>query len=343
MPNSLADDLLRRWLAATGESASAFILAELLEDHAKPLLRVILARKLYAHGNSPNLVTDLEDLVEECLAKLLKALHRRKSQTEAAPIQDFNGYVAGTAYNAYAQHCRALAPNRDSLKNKIRYLLQHEDGLEMWGDAGEIRAGLEKKAKPSKLDAPHLTSILRQHRPGCAQVPLRELVPELLQQAGGALTLDDVTAILAELWGVTDAPPVSVSGNALPHSRASGGTAATQEKDAENNAALSLLWPEIKELPYYQRAVLLYNLRDESRGEMVSAFFHAGLASLDELAKAFELTTEEFKQLLPRLPLTDEEIAAQLQLTPQQVGNLRRVARDYLRRRLAGKAKRNRT
>ena len=73
---------------------------------------------------------------------------------------------------------------------------------------------------------------------------------------------------------------------------------------------------------------------------MLFAFFNARIAALAELAEAMNLTLAQFAELLPRLPFDDGKIAAAMNLTVRQIGNLRKAARDNLRRRLDGKAKR---
>ena len=76
---------------------------------------------------------------------------------------------------------------------------------------------------------------------------------------------------------------------------------------------------------------------------MLFAFFNMKIATLNELAAAMNLDKTQFANLLPQLPFDDKRIAAVMNLTVIQIRNLRKVARDNLRRRLDGKTKRKRT
>ncbi len=53
-----------------------------------------------------------------------------------------------------------------------------------------------------------------------------------------------------------------------------------------------------------------------------------------EAAAALEIPDAELFELLHALPLKDSVIAVRLGITPQQVSNLRRCARDRIMRRL---------
>jgi CRP-like cAMP-binding protein len=59
-----------------------------------------------------------------------------------------------------------------------------------------------------------------------------------------------------------------------------------------------------------------------------------GTARFDDVATALGMTAEELSAIWNDLPLDDLRIAALLNVTRQQVINLRKSARDRLRRRL---------
>jgi hypothetical protein len=60
-----------------------------------------------------------------------------------------------------------------------------------------------------------------------------------------------------------------------------------------------------------------------------------GVVSARELALAVEVRESELEPLIGRLPMMDMTIAESLQVTRQQVINLRSAARDRLARRMA--------
>jgi len=96
------------------------------------------------------------------------------------------------------------------------------------------------------------------------------------------------------------------------------------------NQYLNVLWPEVASLPSAQRRALLLHLEQEA----ILAFVYHGCCSVGQLAEALELRLEEFADWFGQLPLPDERIAAQQNLTRQQVINQRKCARERLSRRL---------
>ena len=334
---SSPDELLRRFVETTDEAESAAFLAQLLDEHAAPLLRIILEYKFSRHLSHEDFATVIEDLQSDCQTRLARAIKAAKNEPEQRGIRNFKGYVAALTRNAYAAYWRQRAPLRESLKNKIRYLLRADPRFAAWKDSEkEIWCGWEGGSRESlKITLAQLADIVKRHEPRYPQILLRELVAALFNHAGGALRVDDVTNLAASLWGVRDEPPAP-----LPPSLPA--PSVDPQKRLENRVELALLWAEIKELPSRQRRVLLYHLRDGEGREMVSEWFHCGIAKGAELAAAFEITLHEFYALLPELPWTDAKIAALLGLDSQQTSNQRRMARDNLRRRLEGKAKRKR-
>ena len=59
-----------------------------------------------------------------------------------------------------------------------------------------------------------------------------------------------------------------------------------------------------------------------------------GVATIRQIAETLEITDSRFAEMWPRLPLDDAAIAGLLNLTRQQVINLRKSARERLARRL---------
>jgi len=104
----------------------------------------------------------------------------------------------------------------------------------------------------------------------------------------------------------------------------------------EKRIFLERLWQEVRELPRAQRVALLLNLREADGGGCLALFPATGVATLRQIADALELSAEQFAELWPQLPLDDATIGRLLELTRQQVINLRKSARERLARRLKG-------
>lgn len=97
---------------------------------------------------------------------------------------------------------------------------------------------------------------------------------------------------------------------------------------------LELLWKEIQELPEKQRWALLLNLRDSDGQSVLPLMPSSGAASFEDIADALKIDVQELAHLWNQLPLEDTLIAERLEITRQQVINLRKSARERLARRM---------
>jgi hypothetical protein len=104
----------------------------------------------------------------------------------------------------------------------------------------------------------------------------------------------------------------------------------------EKRIFLQRLWEEVRELPLAQRVALLLNLREADGRGCLALFPATGVATLRQIAEALEISAERLAELWLQLPLDDATIAGLLDLTRQQVINLRKSARERLARRLKG-------
>jgi hypothetical protein len=109
---------------------------------------------------------------------------------------------------------------------------------------------------------------------------------------------------------------------------------ASVESSLVYRSALVEVWREIDLLPPRQRVALLLGLRDEDGSAIMSLLIFLRIATFDDLAAAVELSRDELAALWDQLPLPDLVIAERLELTRQQVINLRKSARFRLGRRL---------
>jgi len=110
---------------------------------------------------------------------------------------------------------------------------------------------------------------------------------------------------------------------------------ASIESSLVNRSALVEVWREVELLPPRQRIALLLGLRDENGSPITSLLILLRIVTFDDLAAAVELSSGELAAIWDRLPLADLAIAERLALSRQQVINLRRSARERLRRRLS--------
>ena len=129
---------------------------------------------------------------------------------------------------------------------------------------------------------------------------------------------------------------------ALPPSRQTerADDSASIESSLVSRSALITVWREVQLLPARQRIALLLGLRDESDSAITSLLIILGIATFKELANALEMSADELTSIWDQLPLPDTAIAERLDVTRQQVINLRKSARERLqRKRRAGEAR----
>ena len=331
------EELLRLYTNAPTEAECARYLAILLETYALPVMDEILRGKLKSARNLGLLISpdDFEDLGGDCAESAVKWLQKFKA--EAKEIKDFRSYAAVIAYNVWNNFSRRRAPNRERLKNEIRYTLGKFRQFQKWRKDDQIFFGLTKYGeKAAAATAESLIGAVKRKFPVYPRADLTDLLTQIFEQAKAALPFADLIHIVVALWQVKDLPA-----NSFPAETENNFSDLDNHyENFEMHADLVQLWQEIRELPENQRIALLYNLRDAKEREMLFQFFNLQIASLAEIAAAMNLSRAEFAAILPLLPLSDREIAAKINLTEKQVGNLRKVARENLERRIAGKPKR---
>lgn len=334
-----ADDLLRLYLTAESAAECAGFLDSLIENHALPVIEKSLRAKFHASANHGFYLSepDFEDLCGESCLKLVEKLNALRNESDAQQIRDFKAYAAVVAFNIWNEFLNDGTPNRKSLKNKIRYALGKGIEFEVWQEKDEIYGGLiVHKRRIKQVSTENLTIRVEKEFADFRNAALPDLLFEISEKANSALKLNEFTAIVARLWSIEDLPDIALDGF-----RENGFSAKSFRRNGfEMRFELEQIWREIRILPVNQRVALLYNLRDERGREMLFMFFNARIASLREISEAMNLSLEDCAKVFPFLPFTDKAIAEKMNLTAKQVGNLRKVARENLRRRLAGKPKR---
>jgi hypothetical protein len=143
------------------------------------------------------------------------------------------------------------------------------------------------------------------------------------------------------LQGIRDAAPVSQTSPTENDEDGNGhildqlhDQRANVDAEVDQRAYLQSLWSEIRQLPSRQCAALLLNLRDAQGRGVIALLPLTGVATLRQIAEALAMTAEQFARLWNDLPIEDNAIAQLLNVTRQQVINLRKVARERLSRRM---------
>lgn len=313
------DPLLRELIEASCEAERSSAIERLLGE-AKPVIASILIRSRSTAFRRE----DFDDLTATVLMRLVRRL-RLAASVAQSPITSFKDFTASLTYNAVYELFRVRFPLRTRHKNRLRYVLSHDDRFAAWLVANESVAGLRSwRDRTDVMTGASITMHDAEPRM-LGEARIGDAIEAVLTRFGRPLLLSELTDILAELWGITDAVPDEV-----PEAR----DAATPYTCLEAREQLDTLWREVKELPPQQRAALLLNLRDADGMNALALFILLDVATFDELASVLEMTTEYLQSIWSSLPLDDLTIGAILGKARQQVINLRKSARMRLARRM---------
>ena len=328
--------LLDAYLSAGTSAVAEDILLEILQREAEPLIRQIVRSKLSWGAAPAN--ADIEDVCSEAVVSVISSLQRLRESPSAEPIADFRAFVAAIAYRSCSDHSRRIYPEFHRLRNRLRYVLHTEHDFALWQHSlGDWVCGLHRwqpVAGGPELAAvrPNVAHLVDRMSDAHTGKPAR-LLTAIFHMTGGPIPFDLLVRTVAECWGVTDHPQaVDVTNLPLVDQ------APLPDTYLERGQWLATLWREILELPPKQRIALLLNLRDESGACATTVFVATGAAGFDQIAAALEMPTEEFVELWRGMPLDDLQIAARLNISRQQVINLRKCAKERLARRLVKKS-----
>jgi len=334
--NHTVDSLLVPLLQTRDEAESQRLLEHLISDHVLPLSKEIIYHKLGAHvaGHDQQ---DSEDVQNNVVLKLLSVLRDCKHDPDFKSIGNFRSYVAVTAYNACNEYLRQKYPQRHSLKNQLRYLFTHFPQLAMWNDRdGRAVCGLieMKDQKGTPASQGEIFSLVnRVHSLGLDNPPLIESVIAILKLLNTSIELDDLVSLVAEAKGIKDeVAQTEGEGESLLEQLADASPGI--DRSVEQRFHLKRLWQEICELPLQQRTALLLNLKDENGKSQIEMLPFTGVATIRQIAGVLETGDEEFARLWNELPMEDAQIAKRLNLTRQQIINLRKAARQRLAKKM---------
>src|SRR5262245_36025997 len=330
----------------SGAEETDVFLSQLIAVHAEPVINGIIRYKLRHNLNRSGSEADAEDLRQEAITQLLVELQKLRSDFETHPIRDVRGLAATITYRLCARWMRRQFPRRHALRNQIQYLLTRQAGFALWPDDKDERkkliAGFAAwRGQVPSIEAASLSRLPQDERlldslGGGSSTDLKEALATIFTHAGGPIEFDDLVKTVAALLQITERKIESVDADS-DDTRVE---LADQETDVawrlEKRVFLRRLWEELRQLPLRQRAALLLNLRDHKGRGCIALFPATGIASIDQLAEALEMSEEQLAVLWNDLPLEDSKIAELLQQTRQQIITARQSARRRLARRLKG-------
>ena len=297
-------------------------LEALLGDRAEKVIRRVIAQR-FRRGRIGGLRDDdREDLGAMAMLRVLQRL-RSAGDPDGASISDFDAYVATVTLHACDDLVRERMPKRTAAKNRLCYILHRDPRFAQWTIGDEAVCG-RGEWRPSRTIMRSVSPEAVQHLAGSRDV--RRLLEAIFAAAGQPVELEAVVNAAAELWEMNDRSPAPLDETVTPF-------AASHGREMEDRQFLGRLWSEIGLLNRPQRVALLLNLRDES-GPATELFPLLGVATICDIADSVGMPPGEFAPIWHELPLGDLRIASILGVTRQQVINLRKSARERLRRRM---------
>jgi RNA polymerase sigma factor (sigma-70 family) len=338
------DPLLEPLLLPVCEQVDG-ILSQLIALHAEPVIKGIISYKLHLHCHHAMDQTDAGDIYQDAIVQLLEALHQFRERPDANPVSDLRGLIAVIAHRACSRWMRRQFPERHAFKNRLYYLLTHQRGFALWQNRNKKLVagfaawqGAKNGAAEDRLDqlADDEGLLARILLLKTGKEGWSDTLAAIFDHVGRPVEFDKLVGVLAALLQYEDRPLESID----QIKDDVGFEASAGQPDvawqAEKRIFLQRLWEEVRQLPLNQRVALLLNLRDAEGGGGIALFPALRIATLHQLAEALEMSVEKLAEIWNKLPFEDARIAELLQLTRQQVINVRKSARKRLSRRLKG-------
>jgi RNA polymerase sigma factor (sigma-70 family) len=315
----LNDRVLRALITAADDRARSKAIGVLIVESARPVIERVLEK----HRSSLNPLTesDLEDIAATVALRLTKKLQQVPYAVDEA-IRDFPEYVVRTTLNVLQDVHRSRFPIRTRLERRLRFLLTNDSRLAMWASAAGLACGVA--GWQDKLPSP---AILPQWKSETGDLSADALV-SIFDRVGQPILFATLVEFVAATWHIRDEQLVQPA--ALANQQPA------QEIRVESKQLMEIVWSEILALPDRQRTALLLNLRESIGINALELFPLTGVATFSELARALSMPNEALAAIWNELPLDDRKIGAIMNITRQQVINLRKSARQRLQRRLAG-------
>ncbi|HTD23964.1 MAG TPA: hypothetical protein VK738_15005 [Terriglobales bacterium] len=327
-------DLLLESYAKCDETDASEELLQKLVGVVRPVIESVVQRRLVFCTSAE--FQDRDDVCGEVVVGLICRLRAFRDGESTIPIESVSSYAATAAHHACDEYLRRKYPQRRRLKTKLRYVLNTEPQFAVWENVtGQNRAwlcGLKAWQLQGNEPARRLSagrqdiSIRATDRSRRSVVAMLATIFDTVQSP---ILLDELVSIVARLWGVSDRletiDPEKSNSSLVPD----------PESHLVQRSSLERLWHEIRDLPIPQRVALLLNLRSGEGDSPIVILPFMGIASIRQIAEVLNIPAEEFAELWNKLPVDDQMIAGRLAITRQQVINLRKSARERLRRRIA--------
>jgi len=326
---------------AQGEQALQRLLAA-----CEPIIATAIRAKLGLGGPSSRSARsaaedEASDLIGDAYVAALCWLRALKDSPPRPAIKEFSSYLQGMLRRIFYDWLRRRHPARHRLKSRLHALAAGDtpvSGFSTWRSAsGGLLLGYDEwRGREPRLNAKFRAWLedpgsLPQRGPvPFSELPLPVLVARVLDRIGSPIDLDQLVNGLSRLVGLV--APRAIPEDAADHALAAGqgerDPAQTAIRHVQADKAAHALAEEVCALPERQAQALLLALPQDELLALVS------LATPSRVAALLGCPLSELGRALGEVPVPDLLIARRLGLRRQQVVNLRKCARERLRRRL---------
>lgn len=322
------DPLLQGYVQASDEGDALRELDQIIANHVEPLIKVIVTSKLRVspkHGSAAG--NDAQDLCNEALAQLILRLRDAKLNPGEKQIHSLKDFTAKIAFGVCSEYFRWKFPERSRLSNRLRYLLTHHRDFKLARGANRkmvasLAAWQNRQAAAQLIEFDD--KIGPEEMPPPKSGRLSQAARSVLQRINAPVDFQDFVTMMMDVLGIKESADIPEPG----------GTRQPVVDQMAQREELAQIWLEICALPLRQRCALLFHLRDEKGNGVVTLLPITKTASIRRIAEVLDIPVEKLAAMWNDFPLDDHAIAEYLNITRQQVINLRKSARERLARKL---------
>jgi hypothetical protein len=292
--------------------------SQALLEAVEPIIQSIVRKKLFVtlrRSDFREQNQDALDVLSEIRVKLLQRFAQPEPDDNARAMEDFRGYGAAVAFHSCADYLRAKHPERTSLKNNLRRLLQKVDGYATWtGPDGDLLAGFvgwqnqSFQPQPGKIaelnSNPKAIPALNLLHTPIDQLTLGDwtaLLDSVFEQVEGPLPLDELVGITGKVLGVSELFDASRFETEEQGEVETVDTLPSPEPDPHalrlHQERLQLYWAAVQQLLPWHRAAYLLNLRSD---ELESLAYYA-VATVQQIGDALELKSSQLEAIWSEL------------------------------------------
>lgn len=288
-----------------------------------PTVRAILKRKSGATLADDDARRDNVDAIELYHEVIARVWERISSDDGGRDVSDLRAYAATVTHNAWSDYLREKYPRRTSLKNRLRYFLEHQPKYALWeGAAGEPLCGFRAWQVGATGVTGERIAALREGREKVPALKLPNrafeqfdasswdgLLDALFQRMNGPIALDDLVAVTTRLIGLKEDRFEAIDDDENTHDTIAD-TAPTPDEIAEMRGTLVRLWIAITRLKPDYRCAYLLNLPGPGKSRAdIEVFVLNGIAGIAEIGEALGLDDGQFRIAYAEIDLDETDRA----------------------------------